>query len=81
MLPRLEGNALTEVRDQQVQALVPEARQVLPGSGDEIVEDVDLVPAGEKGFDEVGTDEAGSAGHQTAHGATLSPQPLGEGPW
>jgi hypothetical protein len=43
-------------------------------AGAQIVEDCDLVAIGDECVDEVGTDEAGTAGDENSHANSLSPR-------
>jgi hypothetical protein len=47
------------------------AGEVRLAAGAEVVEDLDLHPSREKGLDEMGADEAGSAGDESAHAVFL----------
>jgi hypothetical protein len=60
---------VADVRAVQPRPALEGPGQVALLAGGEVVDDGDLVPALEQGIDEIGSDEAGSAGDEGAHGA------------
>ena len=63
------GDQRRRVGDRRLVQRRAPAREVLAPAGREVVDDPHLVAAREQRVDEVGADEAGAAGDESAHGA------------